>query len=92
MESIVVSADGTVIAGTSGFNSQVAPQTAWIITGIPVPCEADCNQDGVLNLGDFGCFQTRFATGDIYADCNDDGVRNLADFGCFMTRFALGCP
>jgi hypothetical protein len=55
-------------------------------------CYADCNGDGTLNLSDFGCFQTKFATGDPYADCNGDGVRNLSDFGCFQTKFALGCP
>ncbi|MCC6660012.1 MAG: right-handed parallel beta-helix repeat-containing protein [Phycisphaerales bacterium] len=56
------------------------------------PCYADCNWDCARNLSDFGCFQTKFATGDPYADCNGDGVRNLADFGCFQTKFALGCP
>jgi hypothetical protein len=55
-------------------------------------CFADCNGDGLLNLSDFGCFTTRFATGDSYADCNGDGLRNLSDFGCFQTKFALGCP
>jgi hypothetical protein len=55
-------------------------------------CYADCNQDGVLGLADFGCFQTKFALGDPYADCNGDGVLGLADFGCFQTKFALGCP
>jgi hypothetical protein len=55
-------------------------------------CYPDCNQDGSLNLADFGCFQTKFALGDPYADCNGDGVRNLSDFGCFQTKFALGCP
>jgi hypothetical protein len=58
----------------------------------PAPCYADCNTDGALNLTDFGCFQTKFATGDGYADCNGDGAKNLADFGCFQTKFALGCP
>lgn len=56
------------------------------------PCYPDCNHDGVLNLADFGCFQTRFALSDPYADCNRDGVLNLADFGCFQTRFGLACP
>jgi glucose/arabinose dehydrogenase len=64
--------------------------------GIPdeceTPCYPDCNGDGVLGLADFGCFQTRFALGNMYADCNGDGVLNLADFGCFQTKFALGCP
>jgi hypothetical protein len=55
-------------------------------------CYADCNGDGVLNLADFGCFQTAWAFPENYVDCNGDGVRNLADFGCFQTKFALGCP
>jgi hypothetical protein len=57
-----------------------------------IDCYPDCNQDGVLNLTDFGCFQTAFALGNPYADCNGDGVQNLSDFGCFQTKFALGCP
>ncbi|MCC6661625.1 MAG: choice-of-anchor B family protein [Phycisphaerales bacterium] len=63
----------------------VSPQCA-------AACYADCNGDAVLNLSDFGCFTTRFATGDPYADCNGDAILNLADFGCFTTKFALGCP
>ncbi len=55
-------------------------------------CYADCNGDGTLNLADFGCFQTRFATGDPSADCNGDALLNLADFGCFQSKFAIGCP
>jgi hypothetical protein len=46
----------------------------------------------VLNLADFGAFQTAFAVGDpLVADYNDDGVMNLADFGAFQTAFAFGC-
>ncbi len=55
-------------------------------------CYADCNGDSVLNIADFGCFQTKFALQDPYADCNMDGLLNIADFGCFQTKFALGCP
>ena len=63
-----------------------------ILTPVDQVCGADCNADGVLNLADFGCFQTRFALGEPYADCNGDGILNLADFGCFTTRFSIGCP
>ncbi len=55
-------------------------------------CYPDCNGDGLLNIADFGCFQTKFATGNMYADCNGDSLLNIADFGCFQTKFALGCP
>ncbi len=58
----------------------------------PATCYPDCNGDGLLNLADFGCFQTNFATGNAYADCNGDTMLNLADFGCFQTKFAVGCP
>jgi hypothetical protein len=55
-------------------------------------CYADCNKDGVLNLADFGCYQTKYALNDAYADCNGDGAINLADFGCFQAKYAIGCP
>jgi hypothetical protein len=56
------------------------------------PCYADCNQNGIVDLTDFGCFNAKWVFGDPYTDCNQDGVRNLSDFGCFQTKFALGCP
>ncbi len=57
-----------------------------------LPCYADCNGDQILNIADFGCFQTNYAINNLYADCNNDMLFNLADFGCFQTKFALGCP
>jgi hypothetical protein len=82
-----------------------AGQTAydqWVLLGRSAPtemdlgtiqlCDADCNRDGLLNLADFGCFQTKFALNDPAADCNRDGLLNLADFGCFQAKFAVGCP
>lgn len=60
--------------------------------GDKFPCYADCNDDGLLNVADFGCFQTRFALSEPYADCNKDGAFTVADFGCFQTKFTAGCP
>ncbi|MCC6661868.1 MAG: hypothetical protein IT437_13390 [Phycisphaerales bacterium] len=86
------------LASVNGFEVHAdtwdAGFTLWVdgVRFDPPPCRPDCNSDGILNLSDFGCFTTRFATGDPYADCNGDGVRNLSDFGCFTTTFALGCP
>jgi len=51
---------------------------------------SDFNNDGVLNLADFGAFQTQFALGAAGADVNADCALNLADFGAFQTLFALG--
>lgn len=55
-------------------------------------CPADFNRDGLLNIADFGAFQTAFALGDPRADFNRDCLLNLADFGAFQTAFALACP
>jgi hypothetical protein len=66
--------------------------TGLAFVGGGAECYPDCDGDEVLTLADFGCFQTKFALGDLYADCNGDLVLNLADFGCFQTQFALGCP
>ena len=55
-------------------------------------CYPDCNGDGNLTVADFGCFQTKFVSGDPYADCNGSGNLTVADFGCFQTQFVAGCP
>ncbi len=60
----------------------------WI--GCPT-CYPDCDGSGTLDVGDYICFQTKFALGDPYADCDANGIRNVADFICFQTAFALGC-
>ncbi len=54
-------------------------------------CYPDCNGDQLLDLADFGCFLTSFATQNPYADCNGDQILDLADFDCFQTKFAIGC-
>jgi hypothetical protein len=49
----------------------------------------------VLNINDFICFQTKFASGDPYANCDGsttEPVLNINDFICFQTKFAAGCP
>jgi photosystem II stability/assembly factor-like uncharacterized protein len=61
---------------------------AW---SAPVHRAIDMNDDGNVNLADFGAFQTAFALGRLRADFNGDGALNLADFGAFQTAFALGC-
>jgi hypothetical protein len=86
-------------ANFSTLSALCRPAGDWVMRATwasvscqPGVCYADCNADTTLDLADFGCFQTKFALGDLYADCNADGVRNLSDFGCFQTKFALGCP
>jgi len=63
----------------------------------PDPCYPNCDGSTVspvLNVGDFICFQQRFAAGDSYANCDQSTtppVLNVADFVCFLQRFAGGC-
>jgi hypothetical protein len=59
---------------------------------VGLACYPDCNPDGLLTVADFGCFQTKFVSGDPYADCTNDGNLTVADFGCFQTKFVAGCP
>jgi len=60
-------------------------------------CYANCDRSTVppvLNVNDFICFQTKFASGDTYANCDSSTqppVLNVNDFICFQTRFAAGC-
>jgi hypothetical protein len=65
---------------------------SFVLNGTTGGCYPDCNQDGVLTVQDFGCFQTQFVQGTPYADCNGDGALTVADFGCFQTKFVQGCP
>ncbi len=52
---------------------------------------ADCDGSGGLDINDFICFQTLYATGDPKADCDASGSLDIDDFICFQTLFAIGC-
>jgi hypothetical protein len=57
---------------------------------IPV-CAADCDASGTLDLADFTCFQSAFASGDPKADCDASASLDLFDFLCFINAFNAGC-
>jgi hypothetical protein len=58
----------------------------------PASCYPDCNDDGALDVSDFGCFTNKFIAGNLYADCNGDAVLDITDFGCYTNKFIVGCP
>jgi hypothetical protein len=64
----------------------------------PGACYANCDGSTaapVLNVQDFSCFLTRFASSDLYANCDNSQnppILNVQDFSCFLTKFATGCP
>jgi hypothetical protein len=61
-------------------------------------CYANCDNSTtapVLNVQDFSCFLTKYASGDSYANCDNSTtqpVLNVQDFSCFLTKYASGCP
>ncbi|MFK7887828.1 MAG: chondroitinase-B domain-containing protein [Gammaproteobacteria bacterium] len=61
-------------------------------------CDADINNDCIVNVVDLGIFRTRFFTPDAVADFNVDGIVNVLDLGILRTLFfqppgpsAAGC-
>jgi hypothetical protein len=86
-------ANGRTIAGVGRHEyapGQMRPE-GWVAR-LDRMCPADCNADWLLSVADFGCFQTAFVLGNLYADCNADSMLTTADFGCFQNLFVLGCP
>ncbi|NJN53041.1 MAG: hypothetical protein HC809_16035 [Gammaproteobacteria bacterium] len=57
-------------------------------------CDADLNNDDVVNALDLGLFKQRFGTRDPDADLNGDGVVNVLDWGVLKRLFgkAPGAP
>ena len=75
------------------FDDDFAITVEVITIDIVGACQADFNNDGAVNLGDFGLFGAAFGSsvGDPNynpaADLNDDGSVNLGDFGTFGSEF-----
>ncbi|MEM6638991.1 MAG: hypothetical protein AAF610_03730 [Pseudomonadota bacterium] len=68
-----------------------ADQTDTDLDGFGNACDADFNQDCVVNFIDLGIFRTLFFGTDNAADLNNDGVANAVDLGIFRTLF-FGTP
>lgn len=51
-------------------------------------CDADFNDDGMVNFADLAVFRTVFASADADADLNGDGIVNFADLAMFRQLFA----
>jgi uncharacterized membrane protein len=88
---IAMTPDGRTLLGVGTTGIAAFPNASFMVT-FPDSCYADCNASGSLTIADFGCFQAKFAAGDMYADCNTSGTLTIADFGCFQSSFAAGCP
>jgi trimeric autotransporter adhesin len=69
-----------------------SPGIAGWIPCPPVPCPADLDGSGSLDLFDFLTFFNLLNAGDAGADCDGDGSVAPADFACYSALFAEGCP
>ena len=50
-------------------------------------CDADLNNDGIVNVIDLGQLKSVFFTADPDADFNNDGIVNAVDLGFLKSRF-----
>jgi hypothetical protein len=56
-----------------------------------LPCPADCDFSGALDIFDFLCFVNHFNVWDERADCDGDGEFEIFDFLCYLNSFNTGC-
>lgn len=78
----------------------VAPKATIIFDGTRVEmtitsdfgCDADLNQDCVLDFFDISAFLTAFGAMELVADFNNDGNFDFFDVSAFLTEFSSGCP
>jgi uncharacterized membrane protein len=84
-----ISDDGRVITG-------LARDKSWYFSGFVLDldgpnCPADCDLSGTLDIDDFMCFVSLYASGHLGADCDSNEVLDIDDFMCFQTLWSAGC-
>ena len=82
--------------GTIVVSGREGSETAVVCNN---PCAADLNDDGVVNISDFGILSAAFGSRpgdqnwDPIADINEDGSVNISDFGILSSEFGRDdCP
>lgn len=80
-------ADGACDAGDNCTLVANADQRDADSDGFGNLCDADLNDDGVVNLVDLAAFRARFLSGDPVADFDGDGVVSLTDLAIFKASF-----
>jgi hypothetical protein len=91
---------GVFVAGNTQGNlggTNAGGYDAWLAR-YGTACYPNCDASTaapILNIADFTCFLTKFASGDPYANCDQSTmppILNIADFTCFLQKYASGCP
>lgn len=87
-----IAPDGTIQIVGSASNIDLGRLEAVLLTSSDsVPCPADLDGNGTLDLSDIGLFVTGFVAQDPIADLNHDDVFDLADVSLFVEGFTMGC-
>lgn len=81
-DNCTLAANGTLLLD-AGDNSQLDTDN----DGYGNLCDADLNNDNIVNALDLGLFKTKFLTADTDADLNGDGVVNTLDLGLFKALY-----
>ena len=84
-----------VANGPSGdpLNPNLFDQVDTDGDGIGNMCDADYDNNNVVDTIDFGVFFTDFLAGTgVHTDANSDGNVDTIDFGSFFTQFLAGVP
>ncbi len=72
-------------------NGNLADSAPFTIQFTPFWCDADWNNDGMLDTQDFVAFLNSYAGGSLGADLTDDGILNTSDFVAFLNLWNSGC-
>lgn len=83
-----------VVAKNAASSTGSSPASATFTTEL-VPCPADFNHDGFVDVFDFtdfvSCFEGTGCPAGLPADFNLDGFVDVYDFNDFVTAFEAGC-
>ena len=86
-----ISADGTAIAG-EGINPHGQMET-WLVSGLPLRCAADLNNDRAVDLADLATLLSSFGcVSGPCVDLNGDGETALEDLALLLGEFGTACP
>lgn len=83
-----LSGDGQTLVGY-GRNPQ--GRTEAFIAFLPIPCRADLDHDGTVDLVDLGIFSSAYVSQDPSADFDGDGFVTADDLDAFSLAYQRGC-
>ncbi|MBL9032675.1 MAG: PQQ-binding-like beta-propeller repeat protein [Phycisphaerae bacterium] len=101
---VVANAGSLLLSSTSGNVRRVNPITGAVLgtvsiptdilamTLVTVPCPADFDGSGTLNVLDFIVFNNAFQAGEMRADLTGEGLLNINDYIAFQQAYSAGCP